>query len=296
MRDDRFDGIRFDQPYDFAIPRLGLTWSATPRVTAFAAYARSSREPAFRDLFDGEGPGSLPLYGTIDVAQGVFENPLIRPEKVDDFEAGARWSGTDAAASVNLFRMNFRDELVYAGQFNTDLGYPILGNAAKSVHQGIELAARASRTVARDTRVSATANATLSDNHFVHYREIYGTNPGDTLTYDGNQLGFFPALMGNLGAEWAWRGVALSAAAQHVGRIYLDNTETRDASIAPRTVMNLGAAWRVKPVELSLRVLNALDRKYETGGYMDYDASGALVPHYIPAATRNVLGQVRIDW
>jgi outer membrane receptor protein involved in Fe transport len=90
--------------------------------------------------------------------------------------------------------------------------------------------------------------------------------------------------------------VALSAAAQHVGRIYLDNTESRDASIAPRTVMNLGAAWRVKPVELSLRVLNALDRKYETGGYMDYDASGALVPHYIPAATRNVLGQVRIDW
>ena len=296
MRDDRFDGIRFDQPYDFAVPRLGVTWTGMRNLYVFGAYAQSRREPAFRDLFDGEGPGSLPLYATIDVPRGVFENPLIRPEKVHDFELGASWSARGASATVNLFRMNFRDELVYAGQFNTDLGYPILGNAAKSIHQGVELDARASREVARATRVALSANATLSDNHFVRYREVYGTNPGDTLSYDGKQLGFFPAVLANLGAEWAWRGLSLSAGAQHVGRIYLDNTETRDASIAPHTVANFGAAWRARPVELSVRLFNAFDRRYETSGYMDYDATGTLVPHYIPAATRNVLAQVRIDW
>ena len=45
-----------------------------------------------------------------------------------------------------------------------------------------------------------------------------------------------------------------------------------------------------------LRVLNLLNEKYETGGYMDYDALGALVPHFIPAATRSFLGEVRIEF
>jgi hypothetical protein len=35
--------------------------------------------------------------------------------------------------------------------------------------------------------------------------------------------------------------------------------------------------------------------EYETGGYMDCDAAGALVPMFIPAAKRGVLLQVRME-
>src|SRR5262249_34109081 len=139
MRDDHFDGIQFDQSYDFGLPRLGLTWTPTPSVEAFVAWAHSSREPAFRDLYDGEAGGNPALHATIGAAAGIYEDPLIHPEHVDDFELNGTWRGGQASATATLFRMNFRDELVYAGQFNTDLGYPILGNAARSVHQGIEL-------------------------------------------------------------------------------------------------------------------------------------------------------------
>jgi len=296
QRDDQFDGIRFDQTYDFLNPRLGVTWSPNARVNAFASYAHASREPAFRDLYDGETVGSLPLYGTIDVAAGVYQNPLIHPEHVDDFEAGGRWNGKDVSASANVFRMNFKDELVYAGQFNTDLGYPILGNAARSIHQGVELEARGSRVLAQDTRLGLFGNATFSDNHFVEYREYYGTNPGDTLFYDGKQIGFFPDILANLGARWEWKKLALGAAAQHVGRIYLDNTETKASSIDPHTVINLDAAYRYRNLEMSFRVFNVGNLKYSTSGYMDYDAAGNLVPQFIPAATRNVLAQVRVDY
>jgi hypothetical protein len=48
--------------------------------------------------------------------------------------------------------------------------------------------------------------------------------------------------------------------------------------------------------ELSLRFQNLLDTKYATSGYMDYDAGGNLVPHFIPAATRGVFGQVRVEF
>jgi outer membrane receptor protein involved in Fe transport len=298
MRDDNFDGIRFDQSYDFGLPRLGLTWTPSPSLEAFAAWAYSSREPAFRDLYDGEAVGNLPLYGTIDVPAGIYEDPLIHPEHVNDFELNGAWHHPHAALTATLFRMNFRDELVYAGQFNTDLGYPILGNAAKSVHQGIELAGRVEHSVAAVHRLALDANVTLSDHHFVSYQEVYGTAPGDTFHYDGNTIGFFPQVLANLGGRWSWRWASLGADVQHVGRIYLDNTEQREASIAPRTVLDLTGGVRTRaggaPVEIVAHLFNVLDKQYETGGYMDYDASGALAPFRTPAAGRNVLVELRV--
>lgn len=310
MRGDRFDGIRFDQGYDFAMPRLGLTWTGVADWRFYAAASHARREPAFRDLYDAEGVGSVPLY-----ANGA---PLIRPERVNDYEAGAHWRRGGRQATLTLFRMDFRDELVYAGQFNTDLGYPILGNAARSIHQGAEIEASARLLGARpdgdggpgDPRapeLHLSVNATLSDNHFVRYREIYGTAPGDTVVYDGNAIGFFPAFLGNLSARFAWRRATLGTDVQRVGRMYLDHTESEEGSIAPRTVMNLFAGYRfplraaqaltgsTSAIEVSLRVFNALDRRYETGGY-SYLYAGTRYTDFIPAATRSVLAEVRIGF
>lgn len=299
MRGDRFDGVAFRQKYDFALPRLGLTWTPSPAWTAYASYAVASREPAFRDLYDAEGPGSVPLYRRVDVAAGIYEDPLVRPERVNDAELGAAWSGTGLSASVNAFRMDFRDELVYAGQFDTDLGYPILGNAARSVHQGVELAAAAARAFGA-LRGSLDANATLSDNYFVRYREAWGPTPADEASYDGKPLGFFPAVMANVSARAAWRGATLGATVQHAGRIYVDNTGTEANSIAPRTTLDLSGALAREAggarLELSLRVTNVLDERYATGGWMDYDAGGSLVPVLVPAATRGWLAGLRVDW
>lgn len=300
MRGDRFDGIAFRQTYDFALPRLGLTWTPSPAWTAYASYAIASREPAFRELYDAEGVGSVPLYRRVDVAAGIYEDPLVRPERVNDLELGASWRRGDAfTASVHAFRMDFRDELVYAGQFDADLGYPILGNAARSVHQGLELAGAAARRFGA-VLAHLDANATLSDNRFVRYREQWGPNPEDEANYDGEPLGFFPAVMANAAGRASWRGATLGAAVQHAGRIYVDNTGTKANSIAPRTTLDLTGAYAFDAggarAELSLRVTNATDARHETGGWMDYDAGGNLVPVLIPAATRGWLAGLRVDW
>lgn len=301
MGGDIFDGIHFKQSYDFALPRLGVTFAPKPGLTAFASWSASGREPAFRDLYDAEGVGSVPLFRIHDTATNTYEDPLIRPEYVSDWEAGFAWRGARAAATVNLFRMDFRDELVYAGQFNTDLGYAILGNAARSVHQGIELAGRAERTLPGDFRAALDGNATLSDDHFVQYREVDGTAPGDTVSYDGKSLGLFPAVLGNLAARLRWRRFTAGLEAQYAGRMYLDNNQDMLASTGPHTVLNASAGWSF-PVgagsraELTLRVLNLGDTRYAAGGYMDYDAQGDLVPVFVPAATRSWLTQVTVGF
>ena len=307
MRDDQFDGIQFDQDYDFALPRLALQFrNPTDAWWLTGSVGNARREPAFRDLYDAEGVGSVPLY-----ANG---EPLITPEQVMDYEFGAHWHSRAFDTHLNLFRMDFEDELVYAGQFNTDLGYPILGNAARSVHQGAEIEATAwfgrpyratndpvpghafGDGTVRELRV--TANATFSDNHFIDYEEAYGPLPSDLVSYDGNPIGFFPATLANLRAEGVVLGFVGSVEAQYAGRIFVDNTGTDANSIDPRTVFNVMASKLVRPwsttLDLSLRVLNVFDERYESGGYLDYDATGNLVPHLIPAATRNWIAQVTV--
>ncbi len=299
MEGDRFDGVAFRQSYDFGLPRLGVSWNPSRAWSAYASWALASREPAFRDLYDAEGAGSVPLYRVVDVAAGIYRDPLIRPERVNDLEAGGTWRGTWGSATANLFRMDFRHELVYAGQFDTDLGYPILGNAARSVHQGVELSGTASRAFGA-IHGRLDANATLSDNHFVRYREAWGPTSADVASYDGKPLGFFPAVMANVTARADWRGASLGATVQHVGRIYVDNTGTEANSIAPRTTLDLSGALERElggaRAGLSLRVTNVTDLRYETGGWMDYDAAGNLVPVLIPAATRGWLAGLRVDW
>jgi iron complex outermembrane recepter protein len=164
----------------------------------------------------------------------------------------------------------------------------------------VELAARGDRTLAGALGVSLDANATLSDNHFVEYVERYGPTPADDVSYDGNRIGFFPAVLGNLAARATWNGIRVGAVGRYIGRMFLDNTASDAASIAPHAVLDLiggyGRQVAGANVELTLRVFNALDRKYATSGYMDYDAVGALVPQFVPAATRSALVELRMGF
>ena len=298
MRGDRFDGFRFDQSYDFALPRLGAMYRPRRDLSVFASWSYSSREPSFRNLFDAEEAGSRPLYRRLDPAAGIYEDPFAKPEKVNDYELGGGWSRDNVAISANLFRMDFADELIDF-QFNSDLGNYTTINAARSVHQGLELAARAAGRVRGEVEIGFEANTTLGDYHFIVYREPI--DAVTTVNHDGKSIGFFPGTIGNVGGRVRWKGALLSADVQHVGRIYLDHNEDQQASVSPRTVLNLAGGYRFSlgpgsEVELSLRVLNALDKLYETGGYFDEDPSGNFVPHSIPAATRHVLGELRVEF
>ncbi|HEY6865623.1 MAG TPA: TonB-dependent receptor, partial [Candidatus Eisenbacteria bacterium] len=299
MQDDAFDGIQFDQTYDFALPRLGLTWTPRPAIETFASWSYSAREPALRDLYDGESVGNVPNYAIVN-GQPDYGQPLVRPEKVNDYELGASWRGQGLAVTANLFRMDFSDEQVYAGQFNTDLGYPVTGNAARSVHQGLELAARLQGRTARGVRLSLDANTTLSDNHFVSYTEYDQTaDPAvyEKRVYDGKTIGLFPAVLGNAGLTADWSGLSVGVDAQVAGRMYLDNSQSIDASAGPHAVLNLRAGYRRRAggseAELSLRLLNALDDHYAASGYA-YRYDYVTYTTFNPAATRGLLAELRL--
>jgi outer membrane receptor for Fe3+-dicitrate len=194
--------------------------------------------------------------------------------------------------------MDFRDELVDF-QFNSNFYDWVTTNAARSVHQGVELALATEARPGRDLTLALDANTTLGDNHFVEFAEQLDATT--VIHRDGNTIGFQPEVLANAAARLGWKGVQLGAEAQYVGAIFLDNGEDPSGRIAPRTVLNLSGGYRRSlagggEAGLVVRVFNALDRKYETGGYFDYDASGNYVPHYIVAAERNAIAELKVDW
>ena len=288
MGGDPFEDITFDRSYDFALPRLGVTVTSRKDLSLFAAWSASRREPTFRNLFDAEQAGSQPLF-----RNGA---PISRPERVNDFELGASWRSSRATASINLFRMDFRDELVDY-QFDSDLSTWITVNAARSLHQGLELAGHLEAAPRPRTRLSLEGNATLSDNHFVSFTDVQ--SDGYEVRQDGRTIGFFPVQVANLNGQATWREATLGLTAQHAGRMYLDNGES--ASIAPHTRVDALAACSL-PVgsanraEFILRVINLFDTRYSTGGYWDYDSAGNYLPLFVPAATRGWLTQVSVGF
>src|SRR5262249_20627207 len=163
--------------------------------------------------------------------------------------------------------------------------------AARSIHQGVELTGRAERVLGGGLSARLDANATLSDNHFVDYIEF--DDLGAEFHLGGNQLGLFPATIANVALRVEAAHGWVSASTQSVSRICLDNTENKDRSLEPRTVLDLAAGARFRAsgakVGLTLRVLNAGDLRYSAGGY-GYTYYGVRYAEVVPAATRAAMG------
>ena len=96
-----------------------------------------------------------------------YSNPLVHPETLVDVELGGGYKGEKVHATLNLFYMSFKDEIIANGQLDR-FGIPVTGNAERTLHQGIE--ASGSAHVLDGLEVSA--NATLSKNRLVRVHGV----------------------------------------------------------------------------------------------------------------------------
>jgi iron complex outermembrane receptor protein len=208
-------------------------------------------------------------------------------------ESGVSLQRSGWRARANAYWMHFRNEIVYAGALD-DNGVPVYGNGAKSRRLGFE--ADGSVTVAPG--VSIDGALSLARNTFTDYREY--DFEGGSVVYDGNRIAGFPDVMASLAARWDWRGHRVNGQLRHVGRFYLDNTQSASRVNPAYTVVDLAArlalptAWAggagLAKLGLDLRVNNLFDAEYTTFGYVDGE------PLYIPAAGRNVYAGITVGF
>lgn len=274
-------GLSFHNRYNFFNPKFGFTYTKG-RHQLYLSYARAAKEPN-RDDFEA-GAGNMP-----------------KPEILNDFEAGWESKSSKYTSGVNLYYMQYKDQLVLTGKIN-DVGAYTRTNIPESFRMGIEL--HGSGLIS--SKLTASANLTISRNRIIDFVEYYDDYDagGQKEVYHGNtDLSYSPSVTAGFNLLYRpVKNLQISLPGKYVGRQYLDNTSNKSRSLNPFYVQDalLSYSFPEKEgpaVKLILQVNNIWNKLYEPNGYtFSYQYGGELITenYYFPMAGTNFLFAVNI--
>lgn len=274
--------------YTFFNPKAGLLWRVAEGAKAHASIAVANREPDRDDL--------------------VASTPQSRPksERLTDLEAGYERRTGRSAYGINLYYMDYADQLVLTGELN-DVGAAIRTNVPRSYRAGVELSGAWQAT----SRILWKANLALSRNKviaFTEYLDDWDNGGQQVIALGERDLSFSPDVVASseLGYRiWTKREAGhadLTLVTKYVGRQFLDNTSSTDRMLDPYVVNDLRANVSLnvkgtKGIDINLTVRNLFSELYESNGWAySYFFEGqrqAMVGLY-PQAPLNVLGGVTV--
>ena len=140
LYDEAFVGTEFTVNNLFFNPRVGINFKPINGWNMYFSFARVSREPRLKNYYDAaeSSGGAVPQFVKNPDGTFNFDEPLVNPETMNDFELGATISDQNFSVTLNLFYMLFNDEIVKSGQLDR-FGQPVTGNVDRTVHAGVEL-------------------------------------------------------------------------------------------------------------------------------------------------------------
>ena len=276
----------------FFNPKYGIFYSISENSSVYASYSEGKREPNRNDYIEST-PSSRPS-----------------PETLFDTEVGYRYNSKNIVLGINLYNMDYKNQLVNTGEIN-DVGASIHSNIDKSYRRGIEIETALKLT----KKVSWSGNMTLSENKIVSFTEYidnWDTWNKDTVNYENTDISFSPNIiaksqlsydLGNLQASWI---------VKHIGNQFMDNSQSEDRMLDKYTINNLLLSYdvklnNVKSAKITLLVNNFLNTEYTNRAwiyrfnteqseedlsydpYINTDSDGYNMIGYFPQACRNYL-------
>lgn len=282
------NGYNYKLKYDFIDYHAGLHYHLNPSLAAFANISTAHREPSDTDIYDHDDPEIVPALKNMD---SEYATPLTKEEFLVDYEGGLSLQLNNLSAKLNVYRMDFKDELIPVWYRYYDADEKLHANVPKTIHQGIEFSVLAEPV----NWFSVNGNVALADNYFVEFfgDSIGWSGYGGVADYSGKTIPAYPAFQAKgrvlfkYGITESWIQVL------HAGKQYIDFANTDEAAVDAYTVFNIGGKIElpdfggVEPT-LNFWVKNVFDTLYETFGYNYYDGWPPYrVDAYWPGATRN---------
>ncbi len=283
INDEDLQEIPVHETFHFFNPKAGISYTNTAH-NAYFNFAIANREPV-RKNYTEAGPNDIP-----------------KPERLFDYELGYNYTHRYFSAGVNLYLMDYDNQLVLTGKIS-DTGAYLTKNVAESYRAGIELilAARPCAWFSWD------GSLTLSRNKIVNFTDWVDDwdadwNNAETLANSGQvrveygttDIAFSPNITAVSNFRFDIKGFTATLQTNYVGKQYLDNTQNAAAMLDDYCVSNLHLAYNVpvkkviKSLTLSVQMNNLFNTKYvSNGGVYSYfsEASGNFSPEnqqYIP--------------
>ncbi len=301
LYNEKYLGHDFTVSDLFFNPRFGVNAKFTTDLNVYLSYARVSREPRLTNYYDAaeSSGGAVPQFKQNPDGSYSYDEPLVKPETMNDFELGSSYQTKDIHFTLNLFYMLFDNEIVKNGQVDR-FGQPITGNVKSTVHTGMEF----SGVVNLFSGLRVTANATFSKNTIEDGRQYLSAD--EYIDLNGNRISGFPDFLANFGINYNMCGVFLQLSGRYVGAFYSDNYDIKIASYLdqhPDFISysdNKNDAYFTADFtgsyEFSLfHALNSSKVFIQVNNVFDnlYSAN-AIGPEFFPAAERNFLAGIQL--
>ena len=270
--------LDINENYQFFNPKLGLNYKINEKSSVSALAAIGNREPNRSDLID----------------QDTLAN---KAEQLQNLEVGYTNKGSKHLVSVNLYYMNYKDQLINTGKVN-DVGSPVRENISKSFRRGIEFSA----AYALSEKVKYRLNFTYSQSRIIGFEEgfEYTEANGDKVTTfrrANTRIAFSPDVIAN--GELIvkpFKGLEVGLQTRYVGKQYLDNSERDFKSLDAYLVSDLRLEYKIpsktiKDVRIMARINNLLSEEYSANGYTySYAYQGIITENFLyPQALRNYM-------
>lgn len=284
------DMARLDihRDWNFFNPKLGIAYNKGAH-RAYLSWSVAHKEPT-RDNFTDSDPDHYP-----------------EAERMFDYEAGYSYNGGLFSAGVNLYMMDYKDQLVVTGQLS-DTGNAISVNVPDSYRMGVEFQGALRPLSWFDWQLNATLSRNRIKNFVEYIYEDEWTNP-ISINRGDTPIAFSPDFIMHNAFNFHVAGFEASLVSRYVSSQYMNNAKSEEAKLDSYFVTDLMLAYvfktipSVKELRLGFTVYNLFNEKYCNNGYSGagyYLEDGKPVIYryagYAAQATTNVLATVTLSF
>ena len=287
--DEDLDSLNFTRNWHFFNPKAGLTYLDHGHE-AYFSFAIANREPSRKNFTDA----------------GIHDVP--RPERLYDYELGYRYTARRWHIGVNLYYMDYKDQMVQTGKYS-DTGAYLTVNVPKSYRAGVELTGGCRPVDWFEWNVALTWSRNRIPD-FTDWVSIYDDNWNelrqDEVHYYDVAIAFSPDVVFTNLFRFMYAGFSTEIQTQAVSKQYLDNTMSETAILKPYTVTNMTMHYSLPlpqkwpEITLMAQVNNLFNSAYESNGgnwmCLFTDGTRYDTPWYYAQAGINVHGGLIVRW
>ena len=279
--------------FDFYNPKIGLFHNLEKNQSLYASFAVANKEPNRNDY----------------VESTITSRPAH--ETLYDTEIGYKYFGKKLNFALNIYQMNYKNQLVLTGQIN-DVGANTRVNIDDSYRKGVEVEAN----YILNNKITWSGNITFSENKIIKhtaYVDSWDTGGQETIDYENTDIAFSPKII--------WASIInfkmdektdIDFISKYVGEQFIDNTSSDDRMLNDYLVNNIRISYKwenklFNSAKLTFQVNNLFDLEYVSNAWVyrfvsdGYDPRGSdpyvnidsqrgfNMAGYFPEATRNYL-------
>jgi len=267
--------LQIDENYAFFNPKAGVSFQLNSKNQFYVSYGRANREPRRSD----------------------FEQGIITPETLNDYELGWRLVTPKAKVNTNVFYMDYQNQLVLTGAID-DVGAPIRATSGKSYRLGVEI----------DTEITILKNLNLRLNIALSTNkniDFVTSRDGELVNLGNTNISYSPEIVaGNILEYRPLKNLQLALLSKYVGEQFMGNIDSEASKLDSYFVQDFNISYAIsnipviEEIVLNGLVNNIFNTEYVSNGYFftyddDFTTPGTITTvegaGYYPQATINFL-------